>query len=475
MKILLAFFANTCANFVIGLLIAKFLGPDEYGRFALAFAIHVVVQTALYDWLKFSTTRFYSTRTRNSAPEIRATLAVSFIIITIALFALAGLYALIGPSLNFESNLILLALLLAAANGLFDYSTALARARFDDHVYGQLVFVKNLLALIFIGGGAFVFHSAAVALAGTLVSLFATYLFGRRALHDPGLSLQAARSETARKLIAYSTPIVMALLLYHAMPLAARAIAARVYDFAETGQLSLAYDVGMRAMMAFGSALDVLLFQIAVAKHEIDGVDRAKAQVADNMSIVFVILLPACVGLGAVLPSVEALVVPTQFHGPFRHYLGLLLPGLFAIGFVNFGVNPLFQIEKKTAPLVIAAATAVIISVLLVFILPWGQDASNLAIAQAGGYLAALAVTIFFAHRAQAIWPSWRDLGLASLGVIFMYIAVSLFSSQTPGFRALVMQILTGGVIYGLFVVIFDIARLRSHAVAWLRPFIAPS
>jgi hypothetical protein len=153
----------------------------------------------------------------------------------------------------------------------------------------------------------------------------------------------------------------------------------------------------------------------------------------------------------------------------------LLLPGLFAIGFVNFGVNPIFQIEKKTAPLVIAAATAVFVSILLVFILPWGQDASNLAIAQAGGYLAALAVTIFFACRAQAIWPSWRDFGLASLGVIFMYIAVSLFSSLTPGFRALVMQILTGGVIYGLFVVIFDIARLRSHAVAWLRPFIAPS
>ena len=37
-----------------------------------------------------------------------------------------------GPTLDFDNELILLALLTATANGLFDYSTALARARFED-------------------------------------------------------------------------------------------------------------------------------------------------------------------------------------------------------------------------------------------------------------------------------------------------------------------------------------------------------
>ena len=39
MNVLLAFLANTIVNFVIGLTVAKFLGPEEYGRFALAFSI----------------------------------------------------------------------------------------------------------------------------------------------------------------------------------------------------------------------------------------------------------------------------------------------------------------------------------------------------------------------------------------------------------------------------------------------------
>ena len=120
MRVLLAFFANACVNFVIGLLIAKFLGPEEYGRFALAFAIATVVQTALYDWLRLATTRFYSGRTRDAAPFVRATLTACFMAVTGGLFVVTALFALVGPRLSFDNILILLALLTATANGLFD-------------------------------------------------------------------------------------------------------------------------------------------------------------------------------------------------------------------------------------------------------------------------------------------------------------------------------------------------------------------
>ncbi|MCC3245713.1 lipopolysaccharide biosynthesis protein [Methylocystis sp. WRRC1] len=473
MKVLLAFLVNTITNFFIGLVVAKFLGPEEYGRFALAFAIAVVVQTALYDWLRLSATRFYSERTRDSAPAVRATMDASFLGVTLFLFLSTGLYALIGPELDFESDLILLALLTATANGLFDYSTALARARFHDHAYGRLLFVKNALALVLIGGGAFLFHSASVALAGGVASLFGTVLFTRAALRDPGAPFRAAELQTTKWLVAYSAPIVAAHLLYQAMPLASRSIVASVYDFAETGQFSLAYDLGMRAVMAFGSALDVLLFQIAVAAHEEHGEDRAKEQVARNMSVVFVFLLPACVGLWLVMPSVEALIVPGQFRGPFGHYLGLLLPGLFAMGFMSFGINPVFQIEKRTAPLIVAAVAAVVVSLALLFVLPWGRDASNLAIAQAGGYLAALAVTIYYALRAQPVWPSFWDVFAALVATGVMYLALAPMRAFEPGFFTMLLQIGTGAAIYGVMVVIFDIAGLRSIALALLRPLIA--
>ncbi|MCX7898884.1 MAG: lipopolysaccharide biosynthesis protein [Methylocystis sp.] len=475
MKVLLAFFANTIANFIIGLMVAKFLGPEEYGKFALAFSIALVVQTALYDWLRLSATRFYSEKTRETEPVIRATLGASFVVVTLALLFTTALYMLIGPELDFEGVLILLGLATAATNGLFDYYTALARARFHDHVYGRLIFAKNVFALLFIGGGAYLFQSAGVALAGGIASLLSSIALARPALIDNGVGLQDARRETATRLAAYGAPIVAAHLLYQAMPLASRSIVASVYGFAETGQFALAYDLGIRAVQALGSALDVLLFQIAVATHEEHGPDEAKRQIARNMGIVVAFLLPACVGLWLVMPSLEQLIVPSQYRGPFGHYMSVMLPGLFAMGVILFGVNPVFQIEKKTTPLIIAALAAVALGLGLLFALPWGDDATNLAIAQAGAYMAALIATIYFALRKQPVWPPFWEIFAAIVATGVMAIALHPMREMPAGLVTLLLQILAGVAIYGAMTIIFDIFGLRGAALNWLRKARAPT
>jgi hypothetical protein len=132
-----------------------------------------------------------------------------------------------------------------------------------------------------------------------------------------------------------------------------------------------------------------------------------------------------------------------------------------------------FQISKRTAPLVVAAVAAVAASLLLLFLLPWGRDASNLAIAQAGGYVAALLVTIWFALRAQPVWPSFWDLFAAAVGTGVMFLALSPVRDLDPGFPTLLLQIGAGAAIYGAMVAVFDIAGLRTQIAARLRPFIA--
>ncbi len=470
MRVLLAFLANTAANFIIGLLIAKFLGPEEYGRFAIAFSITLVVQAALFDWLRLSAQRFYSERVRDGAPMVRATLDACFLAVTFGLAAATALFAAIGPQLDFDGDLILLALVAATMNGLFDYSTALVRARFRDALFGRLVIVKNILALVLMGGGAFLFHSAGVALAAVSASLFGTVALAGRALRDPGAHLAAARRDTARTLIAYSAPIVASHLLYQAIPLASRSVAASVYGFADTGQLALAYDLGMRGVQALGMALDVLLFQIAVAAHEEHGAARAKAQVGRNMGVVIAFLMPACAGIYLVMPSIEALIVPHEFRGPFGHYLALLLPGLFAMAVCLFAINPLFQIEKKTAPLIGAALVAAVSGAVLALVLPFGADPSNLALAQCGAYIAALAATLVFALRAEPIWPRLSDLFAASVATGMMAAALWPLRDMTPGFFTLLFQIVVGAGVYGALTLAFDIVGLRGVAFACLPP-----
>ena len=469
MKVMLAFLVNSITNFVIGILVAKYLGPGEYGRFAIAFSIVGVVQTALFDWMRLAATRFYSERVRENQPVVRASLDLSFIGVAGGLVLATLLYALFGPKLDFDTTLILLALVAAAVNGLFDYSIALVRARFEDQLFWRLVLGKNLLSLVLTGGGAFLFRSASVALGGVIVSLLGTVVAARASLTDQHAQPRFARRNMAATLAAYSAPIVAAHLIYQAVPLATRSVVADVFDFAETGQFALAFDLGMRAILALGSALDVLLFQIAVAAHENHGDDEARWQVGRNMAVVLAVLLPGCVGVYLIMPSIELLIVPGQFRGPFGHYLGLQLPGLFSMGMILFAVNPVFQIAKKTAPMIAAALIGALAGVLLFFLLPWGADASNLALAQCGVYVVALLATLALAARERPIWPRLRDLVATGAATLGMVAALAPMQGMTPGLATLFAQVGVGAFVYGALTFAFDTAGLRGELIAWAK------
>jgi O-antigen/teichoic acid export membrane protein len=469
MTVFLTFFCNILFNFAIGLLLAKFLGPEEYGRFALAHATAIAVQTAFFDWVRLGATRFYSERTRRDEPALRATLDFGFAIITVGLAIGASLLLLSGITFTLTNGLIALSLGVAVANGLFDYYTALVRSRFHDRLFTRLVLVKNLFAFALMGGGAFWFGSAKMTLIGGIVSLGGSIITARASLRDPTSELSLAKLSIAEAMMRYSMPIVGANLLYLSIPLANRSIVAVLYGFSETGQFSLAYDFGAKAIQAIGSALDIVLFQIAVATHELRGPAQARQQIGRNMTIVIAMVLPACTGLWLTLPSVEQLIVPVEYRGHFSLLLPLMMTGLFCMAIIQFAINPIFQIEKKTTPLVVAALVACIVDPLLILILPRDADASSLAIAQAGALVAALVTLVAFASFARPQWPRPRDLAMTALGNAVMAAALLPMRDKEPGLATLIEQIATGVGVYALVVMSADVAGLRSLTLARLK------
>jgi len=469
MTVFLVSFCNILFNFAIGLLVAKFLGPEEYGRFALAYATAIFVQTGFFDWIRLGATRFYSERIRYEEPALRATLDFGFAIITAGLAVGICLLLFTGIRFTLSYGLIALALSVAVANGLFDYHTALVRACFDDRLFARLALVKNGVAFTLMGGGAFLFGSAKMTLIGTIISLGGSVVTARAALRDPGSKPYLARLPIARSLMAYSLPIVGANLLYLAIPLANRSILAILDGFSETGQFSLAYDFGTKAVQAIGSALDIVLFQIAVATHELHGSVQARHQIARNMTIVIAMVLPACTGLWLTLPSIEELVVPEAFRGPFDVLLPLMMTGLFCMAMIQFAINPIFLIQKKTLPLIAAALVACATDPILLLVLHQDDGASSLAIAQTGAMLAALIVLIGFASLTWQQWPRPRDLAVAVFANALMGAIVLPMRSQEPGLATLFEQIATGIIIYAVVVLGLDVAGLRGIVLARLR------
>ena len=470
MAVIVPFLCNTLLNFATGLLLARFLGPAQYGRFALTLAIAMVIQTLCFDWLRLAAIRFYSERTRTDEPQVRATLDASFAVLIAVLCCGAMVALLSGIDLRFSRELIGLAVAASVANGLFDYHTALVRARFKDRDYARLIITKNVLSLSLTVGGAILFGSAEMSIAGVCLSMAGSLLLSRRALTDKTATVSLADRGLAKALLGYALPVVVANMLYQIIPLTDRAMAASQHGFAVSGQFSLAYDIGFRLASAIGSTMDILLFQMAVRLHDHHGPQRAKVAIARNIGVVLAILAPSIAGCWLVLPSFEALIVPAEFRGPFAHYLTLLLPGLFCYAMIHWAVNPMFQIGKRTGALIGAALIASCANGALLLVLPAADDASSYALAQSCALAVGLLALLLFASRLDPVWPRFRDLALPVLATGLMVAAVAPLRGMSPGFVTLVVQAGSGMLIYGALSLLFDIAGLRALILSRLRP-----
>ena len=472
MRIVFAFLINTIFNLIVGLIVAKFLGPEEYGRFALAIGVMIFGQALAFEWIRQCAIRFYSARTRENKPGVRATLDAAFTIVTLGFIPLVGVVALLGPETSLPRDLLALAFAASIANGLFDYQTALARARFDDRLYMRIVVIKNMFSLVGMAGGAWATGSARVTLAAGMISLLGALVFSYKGLNDTGAGFGRADRRLLRCYGAYAAPIVAAVVLYQLIPLVNRELATRFFGFAETGRFALAYDLGLRAVAALGSALDVLLFQIAVRAHDLHGLDQARAQIARNIAVVFAILLPACVGIWIVLPSIEVLIVPQAYRGAFGQFLTLMLPGLFCLGLSQFSLNAIFQIARKTGPVVLAAVVVCVADPLIFLLLPRADDASSLALAQSLAMALGLLTLVVFAQANQAQWPPARDFLWSLAASAGMVALAAPWREAHPGLLQMIAQMAVAGGFYALVVGLTDFAGLRTTFLAKIVPLL---
>ncbi len=461
-----AFALNALFNFLVGLLVTKFHGPAEFGRFAIASAMAVIVNSGGFDWIRLSAVRFYSARVRDQRPQVRATLDACFAIFTAIVGLAAVALSFSGLNLALSPGLLLMAAATAVANGLYDYRTALARARFSDGAYVRIIIVKNVLGLTLTVGGAWWFVSAEVALAGICLSVAGSALNTWRALRDADAGLRNARRALAFEYLRYGLPLVWASILFQLIPLANRMIVSSLYGYGETGQFSLANDLGVRILAAIASTLDVLLFQLAVRADELDGVEGGRAQVAENMSVVFAVILPACAGVWLILPSFQALIVPAAFRGPFAIYLTAMLPGLLCFVLLLFAIAPIFQIGKRTAPMIASALSACAADAVLLAASPRGSDGYWLALAQSGALAVGLVVGLALAAATRPVWPRGADILATLVATAAMIVAVLPLRSLAPGLLVLAAQAGLGLLCYGAVAYALDIVGVRARTSA---------
>ncbi|KQO51711.1 lipopolysaccharide biosynthesis protein [Methylobacterium sp. Leaf85] len=474
MAVIAAFILNAGLNFCLGLLLAKLMGPADFGLFGLATTGAVVLNTLVFEWLRLSATRFYSNRVRQEEPWIRHGLDRAYAVLALVLLVASALCAVVGATVEMDVQgrfaIAAGAGLAAFGIGLFDYHAALTRARFDGGLYLKLTIVKNGLAFLLMAGAAWLFPQPVWVLVACGLSQFLPVLVLRRPLLDPKVPIVRVRmGETWRLFRAYGLPLIAANAIYQITPFLNRSAIAMWFGLAEAGYFALAADVATRSLSMIGTALDLILFQLAVRVDEHEGHVAAEAQIGRNAGIVVALMVPCAGGLWAVLPAIQGLIVPEAYRGPFALYALILIPGLLCGTLLNFGLNPIFQIRRKTVPVIAAAIVGLAVNAVCLIVLPTHFGAPGIAMAQSAGLVAS---TLWLAVRAlagpQRLRIDWWDVFAACTATLAMMACLAPFRHMDPA-MALAISLPLGVLVYVLLVALFDIAGLRSLAAAYLR------
>ncbi len=460
MSFVAIFLVNAGLSFGLSLAVASLIGPEAFGRYAIGMSIAVVLNTALFEGLRLAATRFYSERARREAPALRSTLDLCYACVSLVLVAaFAGLMA--GFDLSLPPALLSGAVAAGLALALFDYLTALARARFLGRAYAVLQLGRATLAFAFASAAAWLSGDPALVLAGSAAAAAIMVASSWARLRDPGAGPGLASGALVRDFVRYGLPLVAASAVYQFLPLANRLWLADRGGFEEAGYFSLAGEIALRLFQNLGSALDLALFQLAVRASERDGVEAGERQVARNLAATAAILLPAAAGLLLVWPSFEAIFVPASFRGRLGTIVPFAIPAVAAYGLVQYGLNPVFQLRRRTGPVVAAAIVALAVDVGLILLEPGLSSPAGFAAVQLASFGAALVVLTAVALPSGARLP-WRALLACSLATGAM--AALLHGLPMPGSpaAALACQVAVGGGTYLALALLLDVAGIRD-------------
>ncbi len=469
MLTLITFTFNAAANFALGLGVAYYIGAAEFGTYALAVAAGSVLQTLLFEWLRLSTNRFYGEKQAAADPGLLPTLNRGTGALAVLLSIAAVVLYLSGGGLGASALVAAMAPLVALSNGLFDYRAALARAGFHSRRYAALVILRNVAAIVLMLGAALMWCRADVVLFGLCLSALASVAISARFFQLPKDTAAVPRSALLGQFARYAAPLIVANLMFLALMLMVRSGVALHHGIAESGRYSLALDIGLKLVATIGSGLDIVLFQLAVRAESERGAAAAQEQLGRNIAVLLAVLVPATLGIWLALPAFEAVFVGASYQGAFARYLTLLLPGLFAFALIQYAINPLFQIARRTTPVIVSALVSLAVTAAALLFVP-GTDGSHGALATSAGFTAGLVVMIGLAARLAPVRVPWGEIGRVLVAGLVMTMALLPLRGHNPGVAELLMLAGCGAAIYGALALVLDIAGLRTLVLARLRP-----
>jgi O-antigen/teichoic acid export membrane protein len=440
----------------------RILSPAEYGNYAFAMSIMLLVQSGLLSWVDMGAKRFFERAAQSGrVSAMCVTLYLGLLICSVALLASCaiGLHLFQVPpsvaALFWLGTVTIIAKEASLVSKTLELA-ALSRSRYVLMECGE--------SLIGVGFGVWLcwyygFGADGILWGLTIGALVVVAFDARRIINR--LRSGTFDLDMQKQILLFSAPICISFFVELVMSSTDRVMVQFFLGSNELGIYAVAYSIAERAVSAVFMALGIASYPLVVRAMERGGAEAAIRQARQNVELLIAIALPAWGGFTVASGHIATVLAGPAYATRVSGLLPLAGAAVFMYSIRVHYFSHAQHLTSKTWSLLSASVPAVLINIAMNAVLLPELGLIGAVWARLTSYVVALGITLWLCRRQLRLpFPVWGAAKalvatLAMCGVLYML----NFPRNTVG---LIELILVGALFYGTFALLFDFGGLRS-------------
>ncbi|MGM0843746.1 MAG: oligosaccharide flippase family protein [Bacillota bacterium] len=438
---------------------SRMLAPEQYGTYAVVFAIAAILNAVVFDWLKISLLRFYPKF--EEEPNFLETIKVTFV--SLALLTLTGgaIFSFFNEDQELTTIYIFLAVILSWTQSWQGLNLSLVRAQLAPKKYGYLAFSRATGGLLF--GSLFIYlgFGAKGLLFGILTGFWLTLIYPTIKYWKIQFNVKAFNKEYIQTFFKYGMPLTVTLMLSIIIHNSDRLIISYLIGKDATGVYSVSYDLSEQTIFTLMMVINLAAFPIVIKTHENHGLQAAYEQVKKNTSLLLLIALPAATGFVLLSPNIVNIVLGEAYREAALILIPYIAAGAVLKGFKLYSIDIMFHLSQKTSVQMIPVAISAVINIALNFILIPRMGIEGAAVATIVAYLVAVILSwILVKIKMEVPFPFVNFVKI--IVAVLVMSAVLWPVKDAVGIGMAIIQVLLGGVVYVLMALLLNIEGIRN-------------
>lgn len=442
----------------------RMLHPEAYGQYTLVVATVGLCNAVLFHWLRMGLLRFLPAHL-DRPQDLLSALATGYgwlvfgtgVLATVAFLLLSG-----SPWQRFVP----LGVFLLWAQAWFELNLELVRSQLAALRYLLISMVKAVLALglgvllILLGSEA---YGPLLGLA--IGTLFSALVLVRREWN--GVRFGKTNPELLRSVLTYGLPFTASFALAFVVNSSDRLLIGWRLGSDAAGLYAAGYDLAQQSLVMLMMMVNLAGYPIVIRALEQEGLQSCQRQLQRNLVLLLAIALPATAGLVILAPNIARTFLSQAFQKTATQVIPWVALAALVFGMKSYYLDLSFQLGRYTLGQVWVALVAAVANVALT--LWWLPTLGFIGAAYAtvAAYVLAFGLSWALGRRVFPMPPCPADV----LKLLLATAAMALVLWPTLAFQGkavLVGQVVLGGSVYGLLLVLLDVGGVR----AWLGRFL---